>query len=355
MQLFSFSYKAPEWELDELTPIKLTSLIVGKNAAGKTRTLQSIQNVASFVLSKPFPFPSKTFKTKLVFSDNGDDSWRMTYAFEIEEGKVKSEHLMVHGSSIIQRTTTTARIRKEQINPPADKLVIQVRRDRELFPNIEMLMQLFEGLVFVACSNINPYTNVVPAGFINPIPFSDLVNSLSKEAKKCVLDDAGSLGYYISDISTFVFNNELKFVSVKERYVKQDILDFQLSNGMIRVLYILCLMRYVQSPDNRCTLLLIDDIGEGLDYSRSIHLGNLVFSTCENNGLQLITTSNDAFVMDVVDVSKWQIIRRNKRKISVINKSNKPDLFKKFSMTGLSNFDLFSSDFIDNYLHNNAR
>ena len=97
-------------------------------------------------------------------------------------------------------------------------------------------------------------------------------------------------------------------------------------------------------------MLLIDDLGEGLDYSRATHLGEKVFNECEKGNLQLIASSNDSFLMDVVDISKWQIVRRKNSKLSVLNQTNHPELFEMFRMTGLSNFDLFSSDFIDNFL-----
>ena len=101
-------------------------------------------------------------------------------------------------------------------------------------------------------------------------------------------------------------------------------------------------------------MLLIDDLGEGLDYSRATHIGEKVFNACENGNLQLIASSNDSFLMDVVDISKWQIVRSKNSKLSVINQTNQPELFEMFRMTGLSNFDLFSSDFIDNFLARSA-
>ena len=98
-------------------------------------------------------------------------------------------------------------------------------------------------------------------------------------------------------------------------------------------------------------MLLIDDMGEGLDYRRSIDLGKMIFEDCEKNALQLIASSNDAFLMDVVDIANWQVLRRNGSKVRTINQVTHPDLFRDFRMTGLSNFDFFSSDFIDSHLN----
>ena len=130
-------------------------------------------------------------------------------------------------------------------------------------------------------------------------------------------------------------------------------MDFQLSNGMMRVLYILCFLEYVKHGIKH-SLLLIDDLGEGLDYNRATLLGKKVFDSCDGEHLQMIASSNDPFMMDVVDISKWQIMRKKNSKLFALNQTNSHELFDKFRMTGLSNFDLFSSDFIDNFLARSA-
>ena len=79
-----------------------------------------------------------------------------------------------------------------------------------------------------------------------------------------------------------------------------------------------------------------------------------MFEVCEQENMQLIASSNDSFLMDVVNIDKWQIVRRKNSKLSVINRTNMPELFDEFRMTGLSNFDLFSSDFIDNFIARSA-
>ena len=179
------------------------------------------------------------------------------------------------------------------------------------------------------------------------------MDNLTKEGLKQVIASAKRLGYGIQGLSTVRIGGEMKLVAVRERYVKNSVMDFQLSSGMMRVLYILCFLEYLKSTVNH-SLLLIDDLGEGLDYNRAALLGRRVFADCANEELQMIASSNDSFMMDVVDISNWQIVRRNNSKVEVINQANTPKLFEAFRMTGLSNFDFFSSDFIDNYLARTA-
>jgi len=351
MILSSFSYKTTGWELTEMNALKLTNLLVGKNASGKTRTIRALQNVTNFLQMKSIFWSETSFKTKMTFIDSLIEGWKMFYSFEISNGKVTAEQMTVNGNVLIKRDAVRTMFLGETINPPTDKLVVQVRRDRDAYPDVEALMEWAEGVITVSCSNINPYTvnlgNAINS--INPLPFSALVDALTKDEKKKAIENARRLGYEVVDMTSVKAPGEMKFVAVNERYLKDSLLDFQLSSGMMRVLYIVCFLEYVKRID-RHSLLLIDDLGEGLDYNRAALLGKKVFETCENEHMQMIASSNDSFMMDVVDISKWQIVRRNNSKLSVLNQTNTPMLFEQFRMTGLSNFDLFSSDFIDNFL-----
>lgn len=357
MLLSSFSYKSTGWELKAMDALKPTNLLVGKNASGKTRTIMALHNVTNFLQMKPagFVLGVGAFKTKMTFIDLHSSDWKMIYSFESVDGRIASESLEVNGRSLIRRDGEKTVFMGQLINPPIDKLVVQVRRDREAYPEVESLMEWAEGVVFISCSNLNPFTVLLgnAASIVNPIPFSSLVDNLTKEGLKQVIASAKRLGYGIQGLSTVRIGGEMKLVAVRERYVKNSVMDFQLSSGMMRVLYILCFLEYLKSTVNH-SLLLIDDLGEGLDYNRAALLGRRVFADCANEELQMIASSNDSFMMDVVDISNWQIVRRNNSKVEVINQANTPKLFEAFRMTGLSNFDFFSSDFIDNYLARTA-
>lgn len=349
MILSSFKYSTASWTLSEVSPLQFSTLLVGCNATGKTRTIKALQNVTSFMQSQRLLFNDERFEAKLVFSEPQTPKWVMEYELSVSPERILLERLVVDGSVLIERTQASATYRGMSINPPEGKLVVQTRRDSKDYPEIEKLMSWVEGVVYVSFSDINPYTIVSPkVGWINPIPFSQIVESLNNEDKEIVFKQARQLDYGISEMSTYEVAQDVKFVVVREQYMSKGIVDVQLSSGMLRVLYLLCFMAYLTHSD-KLSLLLIDDLSEGLDYSRATQLGKLVFEYCEKDRLQLIASSNDAFLMDVVDVSNWQILRRNREKVSSINQATHPDLFLRFKMTGLSNFDLFSSDFINKY------
>lgn len=350
--LRSFRYKTKGWELSEIKPIHQSNLFVGRNATGKTRAIKAMYNVASFMQSIPQSafWVDNSFDTAFSFIDPDHQGWTMEYSFQVKEGKIEKETFIFNGRRLIYRKKDNSQYDGNPIDPPKEKLIVQVRRDRTLYPEIEALMSWVEGIFFVSCSIINPYTilNDHP-GFINPIPFSDLVESLTESEIKKVLETSRELGYDVVEMESVEYFTNLKLVAVRERYFRSGFLNVQLSSGMLRVLYLLCFMHYIKHSD-RISLLLIDDLGEGLDYSRATHLGRMIFQHCLQDNLQLIASSNDAFLMEVVDISNWQILRRKGSKVSSINKETHPDLFRRFKMTGLSNFDFFSSDFIDKYL-----
>jgi hypothetical protein len=82
-----------------------------------------------------------------------------------------------------------------------------------------------------------------------------------------------------------------------------------------------------------------------LDYDRATKLGKIVFDLCKEKNIQLVATSNDTFLMDVVDISHWNILQRAGKVVTTINERSHPELFEQFRYTGLSNFDFFNSDF----------
>jgi hypothetical protein len=92
-------------------------------------------------------------------------------------------------------------------------------------------------------------------------------------------------------------------------------------------------------------MVVIDDIGEGLDFSRAKHLVQVLISKAEGAGIQLIMSTNDSFIMNAVDIQHWAVIVREGNKISLFNYENSREIFEEFKFTGLNNFDFYASEF----------
>lgn len=202
MLLSAFSYKEANWELVGLKPLNPVNLVVGRNSTGKTRTIHAIQNVASFLQMKQIILGGRDFSAEMSFLDKNDAEWSMFYSFKVKDGVVEKESLSVCGRTLIKRTKSMSSYEGQAINPPAEKLIVQIRRDKNSFPDIEKLMVWAEGIVSVSCSDINPFTTIIPSKIFAPIPFYEIVDKLSETDKKNVLKRAKEVGYNLTSIIT---------------------------------------------------------------------------------------------------------------------------------------------------------
>ena len=236
MILSSFGYKEQGWELAELSHLQSVNLLVARNATCKTRTIRALQNVTSFMQMKISFMNIHSFEATLKFVEVENPDWNMDYSFKINEGVVEKEELIVNGAVLIKRTKAIAKYENQRINPPSEKLVVQIRRDKDLYPEIEQLMLWAEGIAAVSCSDINPLTILGLGNFINPYKFSELVDALSPNDKKRVLSTAKELGYNIASIKTLEATKGVRIVQIKEKSISNELVDMQLSSGMLRTL-----------------------------------------------------------------------------------------------------------------------
>ena len=107
-------------------------------------------------------------------------------------------------------------------------------------------------------------------------------------------------------------------------------------------------MNYSQLA-RRANCILIDDIGEGLDFERSAALIEILRRKAkdETSSFQLVMTTNDRFVMNNVPLEEWSILQRQGCSVQVRNYQNSKRHFDLFKFTGLNNFDFLRYDFIN--------
>ena len=122
--------------------------------------------------------------------------------------------------------------------------------------------------------------------------------------------------------------------------------QFSMSQGMFRVLSLLIHMNYCQLSNTGSTVL-IDDIGEGLDFDRSCRLIELLREKALGSAIQLVMSTNDRFVMNQVPLDEWSVLQRDRGTVHVRNVGNSRDIFESFKFTGLSNFSFLEMDFIN--------
>lgn len=348
MILTHFSYSELGWSIERPLPLQPVNLLVGRNSVGKSKTIRSLGKTVMFLLQQFDLQMFVNFGAKLCFEDAGTN---FTYSFFCKNGVIEKEHLAVGDKMYLDRSGKNALLHEEVINPPSNKLVLHVRRDTVQYPYIEKIMSWAERACGISFNEIDmagdSATSFRIAGTQQKL--YDMVKSLSREGVQHVMDEAAKLDYPITRIRPLDLMENYKKVVFREKGVDGGLIDKSLSKGMFRALYILIYIEYM-SIQGYPSLLMIDDMCEGLDYDRSISLGKLLFDFCLSKGIQLVASSNDTFLMDIVDLKYWNIIQREGSKVSSINIQDNSELFRDFRFTGLSNFDFISTDYIRRHL-----
>lgn len=349
MKIISFEYSDYSWALDKVSFGNL-NLIVGRNAVGKSKTLNALVLFVRFLNGDVNAMtPSHWCKAEFMT----DDNTILTYGYDYTDNVITDETLYKGSDKIISRNkehtyigTTAA-----EVYPPANKLCVQSQRDTKNYPEFESIMQWAEKLKGYSFSELSSTKSLeIPSMFNENIEFSDMFETLDKidEKKKFVIDKMKELDYKIDSIE-LVQISKYNIAVIREHGINTPLFSALLSNGMLRVLYIFAYMAYLSTEQGARTLL-VDDLGEGLDFSRSSKLSKIIFDYCEAHDIQLIVTSNDNFLMNTVNLDYWVILQRDGEHTTGISKNTHPDMFLKFKKMGLNNFDMLSTDFIYRYL-----
>lgn len=340
------------------------NLIVGKNATGKSKTIMTVRQLADL-------FSGKVDLSKLIFhsakyeicfkNGNGD----IKYLLEYTNGKVIKERLDIADVNKINREGSKGTIFYQELNENLpfetdDKILAITRRDKIQHPYLESLYQWGKQLFFYQFGSTNGKgTFVRDLNQINEEDFdlqdSDDFVAMFKSGKEKmgdafinnIRDDMKAIGYSISEIGI----DKPKFYPIPgfALTVKEDELDdstdqTQMSQGMFRAFSLLIQINYSLSS-NVPSCILIDDIGEGLDYDRSKSLIELIIDKSKHSSIQVFMTTNDRFVMNKIPLEYWSVINRANKKSVFYNYRNSKEIFDSFAFTGLNNFDFFATDF----------
>jgi hypothetical protein len=165
---------------------------------------------------------------------------------------------------------------------------------------------------------------------------------------EAVIRDMRSLDYNIdtvfeaaeSDIVTNV--GAVYSLTVKEHDLLGNTSQFGMSQGMWRALALIIQVNY-QVRSNESCAILIDDIGEGLDYARAKSMIGLLIERAKTGKFQLIMTTNDRFIMNEVPLDYWSVAERTGKDVRLFNSSNSKESFENFKYAGLSNFEFFKN------------
>lgn len=372
MILKTLSYKEfPEtnpryWELEKFE-LGHVNLFVGSNSAGKSRTLNLINGLSRILQSPTFSFVEGTFD--VTFQKDKD---LISFYLDIQKGIVMSEYFELNGvRKYLRDENGNGKIFNNNLGISLDfnipkNQILATRRDSIQFPYLEDLynwssnvrhfrfsmaqekqtLALIDSNSTTDESKIQNLTN--QAIYI----YRKGISEFSEEYQERVKDDFNAIGYKVSNIEV----GELQSLKIDSpvgdklhglRVQESDRQGFtdqnEMSDGMFRALSLIIHFNYYQMTNLDLTVL-IDDIGEGLDFERSTKLIRLAIERSVSSNIQLIMSSNDKFVLNNTKLEYWQILVRNGGTVSLYNHLNSREKFEEFKFLGLNNFDFFTTE-----------
>jgi energy-coupling factor transporter ATP-binding protein EcfA2 len=362
-----FANKPQAWHLDEVTlgPI---NLIVGKNATGKTRTLNIIGNLANLVSGDKKLFPSGDFN---VVFNNGNNI--IKYNLGYENSKVFKEELIINNEPFLKREVggkgeiqAVELKRMIKFHVPDTELACVARRDSVQHPFFEDLYQWGKSsIVYYFGTQLGKDSVVVflkdkKDEVLNLKETNLVVNFFKKGFDKyhqsfieSIKKEMELIGYKIDTIETGPVAGiigpdgttvQAQGLLVKESELKGITSQMEISQGMFRALSLIIQLDFL-IREKHPSCVLIDDIGEGLDYERSTALIKILIEKAKGSNIQLIMSTNDRFVMNAVPLEYWSVIQRVGGTSKIFNYSNSKRVFDEFKFSGLNNFDFLSTDF----------
>ncbi len=357
-----------EWKLEGIS-LSDINLLVGKNATGKSRVLNIISGLARQLAGlTPLPISGNY---DVQFFDNGEI---LRYQLKYDEGQVIAESFSVGSRVLLDRWLGgEGRIWADEIDggkeirfqTPPNEIAAVVRRDVIQHKFLERLYTWGSSLrhyyfgtylgkdrLAVLMGKGGAKLDEMDTNDVVPL-YGKAEKEFGEDFKQAVMSDMGQVGYDIEDIrlqspiSIRVVTNfpgEVVGISVKERDLAGITDQNTISQGMFRALSILIHINYSQLT-KKPTCILIDDIGEGLDFDRSCRLIDLLREKAKASGVQLVLSTNDRFVMNRVPLEEWSVLQRQASTVRVLNYDNSRELFEEFKFTGLSNFSFLEMDF----------
>jgi energy-coupling factor transporter ATP-binding protein EcfA2 len=353
-----------EWRLDGLS-LSEANLIVGKNASGKSRVLNIINGLARNLAGiDPARF-SGTYDVDFI-----EDNKTICYQLKFKEGQVIEEIFSVESKVLLERgeggkgEIVAVRLGREKIQfqTPTNKLAAVARRDSIQHPFLESLyswgssMRIYyfgtplgKGRLSIATLGEVSEVNELDPDIVVPL-YRHAEQKFPGVFSQILIRDLQQLDYNIENVGVdnLVSIPDPALHNVVGLYLKEKDLpgitdQHSMSQGMFRALSILIHVNYSQMT-GKSSVILIDDIGEGLDFDRSCRLIDLLRDKAKNSHIQIILSTNDRFVMNRVPIEEWSVLNRQGNFVHVLNYGNSKALFDEFKFTGLSNFSFLEMD-----------
>lgn len=376
MRLKSLTYSefqdSPQaWSISDLT-FEPVNLVVGKNATGKTRTLNVINGLGQLLSGRKKPSEISTGNYEIFFEH---EERILKYVLKIMHNKVIHESfsdgkqiLLERGEGGIGTIFHEKENKNLQFQTPEFEAAVVARRDTIQHAFLEPLSDWGSGVRHYSFGDTMGRTTISLLVENAPQPdpkdtnavvdlFRKGVSKFPNGFKASILKDMNEVGYGIEDIDVKTPTNiqvqtnyslpiNPVVLFVKERTLPTVTQQTEMSQGMFRALSVIIHLQYSIIAEHP-SCVLIDDIGEGLDFDRSCRLINIIRHHAQDSSIQLVMSTNDRFVMNNMPLEEWSLLNRCGGAVTVHNYRNSKEKFDDFKFTGLNNFDFLAMDFIN--------
>lgn len=373
--------KPSEWRIDDCQ-LGNINLIVGKNATGKSRILKAINFISKLLSGNAGLINDfKLQEWKLTFDSDHEDT-KKVYILKVDNGKVVKESFAIGHKTYLDRNESgegevwAERLHQNiEFQTPVDEVAAFKRRDSIQHPVFDEIYEWANLLSYYRFGTDLGRTRVAVMNTKNieaikkKIDFKDTSDhvigifkigeqELGQPFIDAIKSDMSSIGYSISEVGTKmpsvlladesdqidILEGKPQYLYVQESELKDKTEQALISQGMFRALSLIIQINYSLLA-RKPSCILIDDIGEGLDYERSSTMIKLLIEKAENGLVQLVMTTNDRYVMNGVPLEYWSVIERKPGLAKLHNIHNSKKIFEEFEFTGLNNFDFFETQF----------
>ncbi len=379
MRLKSVSYseflgKPKEWSISDFT-LGSINLVVGNNATGKTRSLNVLRVLGNLLSGRRKPSELTCGSFDVTFEH---DDHILKYILQISDHKVIYESFADGENVLLKRGEGgegyifhQKEDRNIEFQTPETDAAIVARRDAIQHAFLSPLNDWGSDIRHYFFGDTMGRTTIglivdggPPPDPTNPNEVVGLFREGTKQYpnvfKESVIKAMNDIGYDIEDIDAATPQNiqiqsnsiipampvALVALIVKERSLSGPTEQDEMSQGMFRALSVIIHLQYAIHGDHP-SFILIDDIGEGLDFDRSCRLIHIIRQCAMDSKIQLVMSTNDRFVMNNVPLEEWSLLSREGGNITVHNYKNSKAAFDNFKFTGLNNFDFLAMDFIN--------
>jgi energy-coupling factor transporter ATP-binding protein EcfA2 len=363
-----------EWRI-EGCDLGNINLIVGKNASGKSKILKAINLIAGLLSGEVNINENNKFDLIewTLFFDSHSDKDKKIYTLKVMGGCVIQEKFVIGDKTYLDRQESgEGKVWANKLEldidfqTPIDEVAALKRRDSIQHPFFEGIYTWANSLRYYQFGTDLGRSSIIITKNIDTIKkninFKDAdevigVFKLGEEELgdtfiQAIKSDMERVGYQISQIGTKTsslrfpteFEIQPQCLYVQEIDLKGSTEQVFMSQGMFRALSLIIQINYSLLA-GKPSCILIDDIGEGLDFERSSAMIQVLIDKASSGLVQLIMTTNDRFIMNGVPLEYWSVIERQAGLAKLHNIHNSKQVFDDFKFTGLNNFDFFSTQF----------